>query len=394
MRMFCGFCVILTASSVYYSLVLTNDRTVPLTHFRSLGGQESNLGYIGSPLDAKHNNSSSTAPSKAKRYHELQEQIATRASTHSRHLSESAYNRATVVEKDPSWFTPKKLCKESCCAQTVAISLLQDEHQIINTLDGIDLADIHLQHYTNPSHLEFHSSILDERILPCLQPGTIIHLDNYPKIIKYFFGQVRHNITVPFVLITSETDYGSPVLYGDKVEEDHLILKWYGTNLNINTPRPIFVPFPLGLSKHHPQDEYLSRYLSLTNFTNPFTDKSRWTSRLADLSMKDLFVNFGTYKHSEHRMLIKDALCKHQKSKDGISCGEGYAAPSDVYAAASEVSFAPFVHPSKSVITTSLNLMLLGFVSLLVLVRSKPPRSWLRLLPHIRVVALGCDTCD
>jgi hypothetical protein len=77
------------------------------------------------------------------------------------------------------------------------------------------------------------------------------------------------------------------------------MLKWYGMNPNRSDDPKFqqhaekFEPImSLGLSMNHPQAKFLSKYLELSNISNPFLDKSRWTSR--EISWKDdLFINFG-----------------------------------------------------------------------------------------------------
>uniref|UniRef100_A0A7R9VW55 Exostosin GT47 domain-containing protein n=1 Tax=Pseudictyota dubia TaxID=2749911 RepID=A0A7R9VW55_9STRA len=282
-----------------------------------------------------------------KRYDAMKEEIAAEAAR-IRYNYESAYNRATVVTNEMSWFTPKKVCKDTCCAETVAISLHQDDRQLINTLDGLDLADVRLQHYKNPPHIRFHSHILHEDMLPCLQPGTIIHLDNHMKILNYFFMKVRKHITVPYVLLSTESDGDSPYMHEEQNEKDDLLLKWYGSNPKVfatsKDPNGKFVPFPLGLSKHHPQDKILSRYLSMTNYSNPFLDKSRWTSHDREFTADDVFVKFGVNRQSQRRQVIVDALCGNRtlsspEERKKISCGSERADPGDVYAEASQYLF-------------------------------------------------------
>jgi hypothetical protein len=216
------------------------------------------------------------------RYYELEKEIRNRTNDIS-HNSETAYNRARVVEEAP-WFAPREICKESCCAKRVAISLDQDETQIINTVDGLDLAEVFVRFNPIPRHLQFHANVFHEKMLPCLQPGTTIHLDNYMEIRKYFWRRVRPNITVPFLLITSDTDAGSPTQWAERLE-DPLLLKWYGMNPRHSEDSRFqqhverFEPMPLGRSMNHFQAKYLFKYLELSNFSNPFLDKRRWTSR-------------------------------------------------------------------------------------------------------------------
>ena len=98
----------------------------------------------------------------------------------------------------------RDLCRDACCATPVAISLWQDDHHIINSIDGHDLADVAVQHYKHVSHQEFFSTTLTPELAPCLQPGVIIQIDNHGTNCDYFFKRIRPNITVPYLVISSK----------------------------------------------------------------------------------------------------------------------------------------------------------------------------------------------
>ena len=285
------------------------------------------------------------------------------------YLYHTSFTEATVVQKqnDP-WFTPQKLCQETCCAESVAISLDQDYHHIINTLDGPDLADVLLQQYpNNDSAIQFFGAQMNLAMLPCFQPGTIIHVDNHVMLLEYFFRYWRPNITVPYILITSESDSDSPAVFEDKLSTDPLLIKWFGQSLDASRipqdGKDKFEGLPLGLSKFHDQDRYLRRYLELTNFTNPFANdrKERWTKSVLmtnrysiDVQAVDpvnvdedfykiLFVKFNIEHASEKRKALYDSLCsgvnqtKHRM--DEFSCSTVSLYPYQVYQAASSYLF-------------------------------------------------------
>uniref|UniRef100_A0A7S4I1X6 Uncharacterized protein n=1 Tax=Odontella aurita TaxID=265563 RepID=A0A7S4I1X6_9STRA len=316
------------------------------------------------------------------RYAELKERVAA-ATTKIGKNYDSTYNKANVVRNATSWFTPRKICKDSCCAETVAVSLQPDDRQIINTLDGLDLADIRLQHYRNPPHIKFQGNILNETMLPCLQPGTIIQLENHMKILHYFFLKVRKKITVPYILMTTKSDGSSPLTKGPELATDNFLIRWYGTNPQESRrmpsdPKQKFAPLPLGLSKHYDQDKFLSQYLRMTNYTNPFLDKSRWTSLQGgwrsvtvgkdattgqnetaggnlttggnetvwryvpgrNVTADDMFVKFGVNRLSKRRQVIVDGLCGDKRVPPGrASCGKSWINPHEIYAQASTYLF-------------------------------------------------------
>lgn len=203
--------------------------------------------------------------------------------------------------------------------------------------------------------LEFLAPTMSEDMLPCLQPGTIIHLDNHEKIVEFFFKRLRPNITVPYVLITSESDGDSPNYYhADNLATDDLLIKWYGSNPNMNRANSHdvqhkFEPFPLGLSKHHPQNSFISQYLKLTKYANPFQNKLKWTSHswepeegTRESTADSLFVMFGIHKHAKRRQALHDSVCKDRNgtSKDNVSCSVGIQHDTEnIYAAASRYLF-------------------------------------------------------
>jgi hypothetical protein len=90
----------------------------------------------------------------------------------------TAYTDATVIQKAP-WFSRDTICKDTCCAQPVAVSMTQDETRIINAVDGQDLADGLLFGHSLLPHHQFVASELTQEMIPCLQPGVIIHADSY-----------------------------------------------------------------------------------------------------------------------------------------------------------------------------------------------------------------------
>jgi hypothetical protein len=177
-----------------------------------------------------HNLAVTTYPPSPKRFHELLDNI-TMIYTNNE-LYHTAYSDASqVIYNETHFFRPTRKCESTCCAETVAISLDQDDHHIRNTLDGTDMADTYLQQYKNAKWIHFFGSILGPDLLPCLQPGTIIHIDTHRDLLRYFFTGLRPNITVPYVLITSESDSTSPSSgFQQKLSSDTLMLKWFGIN--------------------------------------------------------------------------------------------------------------------------------------------------------------------
>lgn len=293
---------------------------------------------------------SSSGSAAVARYHELEEEILRRLTlSNQSYIVSNAYNKATIVNNATSWFKPKKMCKDTCCVENVAISLDQDNRELISHCSALDLADVflYLKHDIYPRDLTYHGSHLDKSLLPCFQPGTILSILNGSSQ-RNTFSKIRKQIKVPYILFTTKTDSNSPSNKTARFmrdDEADVILKWYGTNPKIDQPdlqdpHNKFEGFPLGLAQTLPQGKYLEPFLQLTNYSNPFLDKDRWLSRKDEITVDDIFVKFGVNSNSLHRQAVFDTLCRHQTETHGISCTVNKSTPSSIYAAASRYLFA------------------------------------------------------
>ena len=263
------------------------------------------------------------------RYHELPHPNITHLPMRSSH-----YYSTIITNSSSLQFDPMPECFETCCVQRVAVSIDHENNRMINTIDGLDLADVLVRGHKDPTHLKFRSVELTKAIIPCLRNGTIIHIDSYGHSIINFFENMRPNITTSYVLITSDTDGPQPMRkYRDRLLTDNLMLKWYGNNPNDEDRDGSgkFVPLPLGLSKYHPQMPYLDHYLQSRNYINPFRAEYKQHWRISvNLFRPDnnettdvLFVNFGINKHSKHRSSPWKMACRgrSRNTTDRISCG-------------------------------------------------------------------------
>jgi hypothetical protein len=174
---------------------------------------------------------------------------------------------------------------------------------------------------------------------------------------------LRPNITVPYVIITSESDMKSPSrLHRGQLSTDNLMLQWFGTNPSTKglTSQQMekFTAMPLGLAKFHDQSRFLTEYLTLTNYSNPFRNKDRWIqSPLMDMSpptltdgdmddmfFKTVFIKFGRNRFSPRvRYQMWRTLCRGINSTttryDNVTCQKQTIHPSELYAAASTYLF-------------------------------------------------------
>jgi len=304
-------------------------------------------------------------------YFEIENKVLERAEPNP-FPSNTSHSRVREIVKDANdWFTPQQICQETCCARQVLYSMDHEEHQLLNTMDGLDLADLLLRHKTPPAHLTFPGAWYHPDLLPCLQPGTIIHLNNKYYILEYFWKYIRPKIQVPFVLITSDSDRDSPLQYqGDdfgRYLNDTLLLRWYGTNPKYimegsnAAASPKFQPMFLGLSKKYAQAKYLEPYLEINHFQNPFasnnnerqssphngSSNNNSNKEIFDLNW-DVFVKFGT-KRGDRLVLHRD-LCAARNAAVGgrgnprphlfLSCNKtARVSPHEIYKQASQYTF-------------------------------------------------------
>jgi len=235
--------------------------------------------------------------------------------------SSSAFNLATQVQHAP-WFPKawyRQLCRKAsgCCVEMVATSLTQDQHKIVNTGDGKDVADLLLEfdrrHQSPTNFLQYHATSLHPEMMSCLVPGTVIFLENIDKNILYFWKVLRPQIKVPYALILSGTDNDTPGLVSQQYLKDPLLLKLFGTNPkfdnsdndNNDLHKTKYQAIPTGLSRWIPQEKYLTEYLALNQYQNPFS--SKWKQQLVnDLHSfnfdEHVFVHFGRRVYQRQRI--------------------------------------------------------------------------------------------
>ena len=262
----------------------------------------------------------------------------------------TAYLQSTVVTQAP-WFPHHKVCNETCCAQKVAISLNQDQNRIINAVDGADLADLVLLGHTPAPIHKFFASELTDAVIPCLQPGVIIHADSYRGPITRFFHDHRPNITVPYILMTTKTDGDTPIsFFQDRLATDPLLLAWYGINpkYELGAHHPKFRMMPLGLTGNkYRQQPDLDLLMEARNHTNPFGgSKDRWLNaslweHTVDTS-KLLFVKFGFHENALHRAKPWTMACENRQTPalEDMSCNKNKGGnPRQTYAAAAKYPF-------------------------------------------------------
>ena len=346
------FCIVALVGvwfQVHLSSSVAGSSFSCVEHFVSSGLAAATTSLVTTSTDSTAEEEASVTPTvqSFRRYHEWPDHLLPNPDARPRpRLYTTAFEQALVVERAYPWFVPKRICRSiptslfpsssrtsiqrategtpegpswHCCAQTVALSLEQDATHLINTVDGMDLADVIFENAYTRRGLEFFGSQFQAaklppvQTVPCWQHGTIVHLDNSRAMLQELFTRYLPHSSVPIVLLTAETDGNSPQMYGDQLmgtNKNHTkLLAWYGqsplmtlfpksgshvargssTNgISSNSDHQVavdpvverkFVAFPLGFSKQHDQTRYLQRYMELTNYTNPFTSEQmedRW----------------------------------------------------------------------------------------------------------------------
>jgi len=263
----------------------------------------------------------------------------------------TSYQRATAFQR-AEWFKGGIECKETCCVRRVAVSLDQDEEHLITTIDGVDLADVFVHGHTKQKHFEWAGTNLSPKMVPCLLPGTVVWADHEGGGVNKFFDMFRPNITVPYVIISGETDGPEPMgPHGRRsLESDDMLLKWYGINPSyvLGADLPKFQMMHLGLSRQHKQQQDLLHLQRSRAFQNPFSGdaKKRWTRSEFLANATDttpvLFVKFGINERSRHRKVPYAMACdgRTMEPLDDVSCNsEKRSSPRETYAAASKYLF-------------------------------------------------------
>ncbi|HEY2892115.1 MAG TPA: hypothetical protein VGJ31_15880 [Dongiaceae bacterium] len=66
-------------------------------------------------------------------------------------------------------------------------------------------------------------------------------------LVDYFFNIAFARIRQPFVLVTGGSDWPSPGIHHDALE-DFRVIRWFGEDSDLPAPHPKFEPVPLGIS--------------------------------------------------------------------------------------------------------------------------------------------------
>eukprot|EP00475_Leptophrys_vorax_P014906 TRINITY_DN21169_c0_g2_i1.p1 TRINITY_DN21169_c0_g2~~TRINITY_DN21169_c0_g2_i1.p1 ORF type:complete len:416 (+),score=82.63 TRINITY_DN21169_c0_g2_i1:72-1250(+) len=138
----------------------------------------------------------------------------------------------------------------------------------ISILNFKELAEVCYSHGPHP--YGFNTTFLTEELLPCLQNGTVIHIDG--KGVKKFAEEMASKIPVSYILIV--IDYDDPPGFDSMwslFEEDPKCLGWFvaDSDLPLNVHPSKYYPIPIGLSQwpNIPQASVLAQLSSDLNVT-------------------------------------------------------------------------------------------------------------------------------
>jgi hypothetical protein len=131
-----------------FSLISLHHLQFHLDHSRVEGDNNNRYWYIPSALPQENHGDNdnfavTTNPPSPKRFYELVDNIT---KVHEKHdFYYTAFTDASrILYNETHFFHPQRKCESTCCVETVAISLDQDDRHIKNTLDGTDMADTYL----------------------------------------------------------------------------------------------------------------------------------------------------------------------------------------------------------------------------------------------------------
>ena len=134
------------AFGVTVSSLVSSFTVVSLQEQQQLGDKQ-----LGAWVSTTTNRTKNGAEIKHKRYHEMPDEVFKNVlKVGSAHEVVTSFSAADVVLRSQRWFPadPKhkhdkqlreeELCRSTCCATPVALSLSHEDERIINTIDGLD----------------------------------------------------------------------------------------------------------------------------------------------------------------------------------------------------------------------------------------------------------------
>lgn len=173
---------------------------------------------------------------------------------------------AAAAALSPEDVLDRTTCLEKCCWTQKRIEWayggekgrrpgLNDR---LSTVDSKMLGDVVFGELPKPDWFQGAYTPLTMEILPCLQPGTVIFVEN--EYINPFFQTMHPHIPVEYVLISGDSDSKSPEGAANFID-DEKIIHWFGMNCNPPTPSQLLTRFtciPNGVSQWDLSREHMN----------------------------------------------------------------------------------------------------------------------------------------
>ena len=162
-------------------------------------------------------------------------------------------------------------CNSKCCISYVKSKAYNDSKNYIddriNQIEYKIMSELHVQHTLTKIPLGKKTKLFSNSYLSCLKPGTLIFVDI--PVLEAFTTNILPLITVPFVLISGDSDDSVPYILKETgvqdiperkvsienvlLDRNSKILHWYSQNCAFSPDSPRFTCIPIGLSQWNNQ---------------------------------------------------------------------------------------------------------------------------------------------
>jgi len=260
------------------------------------------------------------------------------------------FDTAEVVQNATSWWSPEEKCQDDCCVSTFLVPVKKTETALLSAQTYVDIADLVLGFVKWPGrdkddktgvkgfrHFEF-----DARMIPLLQPGTVIYLqmgirkdENPPK----FIAEHSRNIKVPHIVVIGNHDSElQPEVLEYLDEPGSTLAHIFTVNPSpdvVNHPKITIIP--IGMSTYGTSNLIIQQVVKARGYTNPFESKQlrkcwavnpinarpklSYRDRHGDRHIKEKIVkwwgaNIGyPWDLSNDHSVLRDGMKLHRKSE-------------------------------------------------------------------------------
>lgn len=223
---------------------------------------------------------------------------------------------------ETDWFRPEPICQETCCAQQYLLRSRKEARSLISEITMKEVSELRFGRLDwgkwpkNGEIGEYYSSVLTEKIAPCVQYGTSIKVERADTY--YFFETFHETIGQPYVLISGGGhggDWSTPTADEKKYLDEPKLLRWFHIHPLLNHGK--ITPFPLGVNMYSSARVDIERILAARNYTNPFEMRSRkcYSEFKADDGI-DTLTSFNIESNPDERSLAWKLLCGSKPNKE------------------------------------------------------------------------------